>query len=314
MDLAKSIKQKVVDLGFDLVGITGAEPLSAEQVGYFAEWLEKGYHGQMGYMERNLEERSNPAKLLPNAKSVICTALNYRPRSACKMPEPKAAKGKIANYALYEDYHEFMKKRLYRLVDFITACVGEDFAFKVCVDSVPLAERALAARAGLGFIGKNHMLINPSLGSQLFLGEIITDLQLETDRPRQETCSECDKCIGACPTGALAPDGSFEADKCISYLTIEHKGTIPHQLSAKVGCRLFGCDECILACPYDTNGPICANKEFKFYPDRRWLNLQAILTWNRETFDKRLANSPARRCGLAKLKENAAICLANTAE
>lgn len=310
MALAESIKQEALELGFDLAGITGAGPLDAEQIDYFAEWLEKGCPMQLGYMRRNLEKRVNPTKLLKDAKSVICTALNYRPRSVPEMPKPAAEKGKIANYALYEDYHEFIKKRLYNLADFITTQVGTGFVFKVCVDSAPLAERALAGRAGLGFIGKNHMLINPSLGSQLLLGEIVTNLQLESDRPLAQACCGCEACIRACPTGALGSDGSFDANKCISYLTIEHKGPISLELSGKLGDWLFGCDECILACPYEQKAPACANREFKFYPDRRWLNLRRILTWNQEGFDRKLADSPVRRCGLDRLRRNARICLA----
>lgn len=311
MSLAEDVKQKAIDLGLDLVGITDAAPLSTKQIDYFTAWLKSGCAGRMSYMHRNFQKRTNPAKLLRNAKSVICTALNYKPATTPEEPQQDSAKGKIANYALYEDYHQFIKKRLYSLADFITACAGRSFAFKVCVDSVPVAERALAARAGIGFIGKNRMLINPSTGPQLLLGEIVTDLPLETDEPLQTTCSGCEKCIAACPSGALGRDGGFEANKCISYLTIEHKGKIDPDLSTKLGCRLFGCDECVLACPYQENTPACANKEFKLYPDRKWLNLREILDWNQKAFARKLGDSPLKRCGLDKLKQNAAICLEN---
>ena len=149
--------------------------------------------------------------------------------------------------------------------------------FKICVDSVPLAERALAVRAGLGFIGKNHMLINPEFGCKIFLGEIITDLKLELDvpviAPEINTCSHCEKCINICPTGALRPDGLLDASKCINYLTIEYKGEIPAELAEKIGNRLFGCEECINVCPYQKNAPACKNKQFQFHPERAQVNL-----------------------------------------
>jgi len=163
----------------------------------------------------------------------------------------------------------------------------------------------------LGFIGKNHMLINPKLGAQIFLGEIITDLRLQTDEPIKTNCSNCDECISACPTGALRADGQFNANKCISYMTIEHKGRIPADLAEKIGARLFGCDECVLACPYQKDAPVCKNKQFKFYNDRAKLSLDEILNLSRELFEAKFADSVIKRLGLDGLKRNAQICLAN---
>ncbi|MHC4314032.1 MAG: tRNA epoxyqueuosine(34) reductase QueG [Planctomycetota bacterium] len=179
------------------------------------------------------------------------------------------------------------------------------------VDSVPLAERTLAARAGLGFIGKNHMLINPTLGPQICLGEIITSLKLQTDEPIADSCRSCNKCIEACPTGALRTDGQFDANKCISYLTIEYKGQIPADLAERTGVRLFGCDECVLACPYQENAPICNNTHFKYYNDRARLDLGRILNLTEADFEAEFADSPIKRLGLERLKRNAQICLAN---
>ncbi len=169
----------------------------------------------------------------------------------------------------------------------------------------------MAARAGLGFIGKNHMLINPKLGTQIFLAEIITNLKLQPDEPMKTNCSNCDECISACPTGALRADGQFDAGKCISYLTIEHRDRIPADLAEKIGARLFGCDECVLACPYQKDAPVCKNKQFKFYSDRAKLSLGEILNLSRESFETKFADSVIKRLGLDGLKRTAQICLAN---
>jgi epoxyqueuosine reductase len=320
MGLAEQIKQKALELGFDLVGITDASPIEAKQVELLAGWLKAGCAGQMSYMHKNFAKRIDPAKLLEGAQSVICVGLNYTPTKAQPRPlKPTVPMGRVANYAQYEDYHSFIKKLLRKLAGFMISLTvedpilpgGENAGFKICVDSVPLAERALAARAGLGFIGENHMLINPVLGQQIFLGEIITDLKLETDKPIAGNCSDCNKCIEACPTGALRADGQFDANKCISYLTIEYKGEIPEELAEKIGDRLFGCDECVLACPYQHTAPVCKNRQFKFYSDRDRLVLSEVLNLGAEDFKTQFANSPIKRLGLERLKRNAQICLAN---
>jgi len=323
MSLSQEIKRKALELGFDLVGITDVSPLNTEQVEMFTDWLKSGYAGQMSYLHRNFEKRTQPAKLLENAQSIICVGLNYKPPKQ-KQPDLIAPMGIIANYAQYEDYHPFIKERLRKLTEFISSVTGRGHKFKICVDSAPLAERALAARAGLGFIGKNRMLINPKLGPQIFLGEIITTLKLSIDEPiscRSESalaneqsfdkCSNCDKCISACPTGALMPDGRFDANKCINYLTIEYKGRIPPGLAGKIADRLFGCDDCILACPYQKDAPVCKNKQFKFYNDKAKLNLGWILNLTQQDFDTEFAYSTIRRIGLERLKRNARICLDN---
>ena len=351
MSLAKDIKPKALELGFDLVGITDASPIDTKQVELLANWLNSGFAGRMDYMHRNFEKRADPSKLLKNAQSVICVGLNYNPpKTQLKPPDATEPAGRVANYAQYEDYHLFIKKQLRKLIDFIASVVGPALKFKICVDSVPLGERALAARAGLGFIGKNHMLINPKLGTQIFLAEIITNLKLQSDEPtschseRSEAksrnllkkayppkvgyhesasadeesigstkanCSNCDECISACPTGALRPGGQFDASKCISYLTIEHKDRLPADLAQKIGDRLFGCDECVLACPYQKDAPVCKNKQFKFYSDRDKLSLDKILNLSRESFEAKFFDSVIKRSGPDRLKRNAQICFAN---
>jgi epoxyqueuosine reductase len=312
MGLTKDIKAKAFELGFNLVGIAGAGPIENEQFKLLADWLALGYAGRMHYMRENLDKRTNPAKLLENARSVISVGLNYKPPKNQKQPpESTGPTGRVANYAQYEDYHFFIKKQLHKLIDFIRFIAGPDHRFKICVDSVPLAERALAARAGLGFIGKNHMLTNPTSGPQILLGEIVTSLKLPADKPIADSCRNCSKCIEACPTGALRSDGQFDANKCISYLTIEYKGQILPDLAEKIGDRLFGCDECIMSCPYQKDAPECGNKQFKFYNRRAKLDLHRIMNLTEENFDAEFADSPIKRLGLLRLKRNAQICLTN---
>ena len=312
MSLSQDIKHKAIKLGFDLLGVADAAPIDAEQAEIFAEWLKSGFAGQMAYMHRNLQKRLNPVKLFENAQSVIVVGLNYTPpKHKPEPPDIAAPMGRIVGYAQYEDYHSFIKERLRKMVDFIKSIAGAGVKSKICVDSVPLAERALAVRAGLGYFGKNHMLINPKLGCRIFLGEIITDLKLPPDEPIAGDCADCRKCLDACPTGALRPDGQFDAGLCINYLTIEYKGRIPPGPDEKIGDRLFGCDECIVACPYQKNAPACKNRQFKFYRDRARIDLQEILDLDAEAFEAKFADSPIQRIGLEGLKRNARICLTN---
>jgi epoxyqueuosine reductase len=312
MSVSQEIKRKAFELGFDLIGITDASPIDTRQVELLSQWLQSGCAGQMSYLHNNFEKRTQPALLLENAQSIICIGLNYKPpKQNPKQPGPSVPTGKVASYAQYEDYHPFIKERLRKLTEFISSAGGQQHKFKICVDSVPLAERSLAYKAGLGFIGKNRMLINPALGAQIFLGEIITTLKFSTDNPIIHNCSNCDKCITACPTHALTPDGQFDTNKCINYLTIEYKGQIPPELAEKTGDRLFGCNECVIACPYQKNAPVCKNKQFKLYNNRAKLDLSRILNLSQQDFDTEFADSTIRRSGLDRLKRNARICLDN---
>jgi epoxyqueuosine reductase len=269
----------------------------------------------MSYMQRNFEKRVDPTALLDGAASVVVVALNYKPAEPfVAVAESQAPPtGAVAQYAQYDDYHTFVRPLLYELGGFIRSVTGDDARFKVCVDSVPLAERALAVRAGLGFIGRNHMLIHPTLGPQVFLGELITTVRLDPDAPATGSCADCRRCIEACPTGALREDGTLDAGRCISYLTIEHKGEIPSDLAAKIGNRIFGCDECVRACPHTQAAPPRANRELAHHFERARLNLQEILRMTESAFEATFANSPLQRPGLNNLQRNARICLRNAA-
>ncbi len=312
MSLEQEIKDRALELGFDAVGITDAAPIADTDVEHLRVWLDSGAAGEMEYLQRNFEKRIHPAALLEGAQSVVVVALNYKPRD----DEPAAAieaapSGAVATYARYEDYHDFMRPRLHELADFVRARTDEAQRFKVCVDSVPLAERALAVRAGLGFIGRNHMLIHPTLGPQIFLGELVTTVELRPDDPTPGTCVSCDRCLGACPTGALRADGGFNANQCISYLTIEYKGTIAPELSDKMADRVFGCDECVRVCPYRHAAPVGANRRFRCHAERARLSLPRVLELTPEAFAAEFERSPISRPGLEALQRNARICMAN---
>jgi len=313
MNLTNQIKQKALEIGFDLVGITTAEPVASEHLEAFSKWLGEYCPPNLQYLKNNPAQRFEPAALLPNAKSVIVTALNYKTSQLRGERNKAKLTGCIASYAQYEDYHSFIKKLLRRLTDFIKTLTETKPRFKICVDSSPIAEKSLAARAGLGFIGKNRLLINPSLGPQLLLGEIITDLELVPDKPVEADCGRCTKCIDACPTGALRGDGFFDAGRCISYINNErnYDTEIPAELAALLGNHLFGCDDCILACPYQQNATACRNTEFKYYPDRAELDLNEILNMTQEVFEERFSDSAILRTGLNNLKKTAQICLKN---
>jgi epoxyqueuosine reductase len=313
MTLNEKIKQTALELGFDLVGVTDASPLQGEQVNRLLAWLDAGYAGRMTWLHSNLEKRTDPSKLLPGAKSVIVVGLGYKPpgQKTEDRGQRTASSGLVAAFAQYDDYHPFIKKLLRQLADFIASITCPSMQFKICVDSSPLLERALAVRAGLGIIGKNRMLINPRLGPQIFLGEIVTNLELDPDKPLKDSCPDCGKCVAACPTGALKSDGSFDATKCISYLTIESNTDIPADLAPKIGNHLFGCGECLLACPYQLNAPPCANKEFVFHPERANLDLNELLNLTEDEFHARFAGSPILRPGLRHLQLIAQICLNN---
>lgn len=309
MSLEQEIKDRALQLGLDGVGISDASPLGAEHVRHFEAWLRSGYAGRMDYMHRHLEKRTNPANLLQDARSVIIVALNYKPSEECpEAAAPAGPAGRVAQYAHYEDYHRFLGTRLHDLADFLSCESEPGHRFKVCVDSAPLAEKALAMRAGLGFIGRNHLLIHPRLGPQVLLGEIVTTLALGPDEPHIGTCGDCRRCLNACPTGALREDGFLDARRCISYLTQYEPG---EESVRDIGDWLFGCDECLLACPYRQRAAERSNECFRYYPERATVNLEELLSLSAKALDARFRESPMVGGGLRLLKRNARVCLEN---
>lgn len=289
-----------MEIGFDLVGITTADPVDISHQQYYEHWLSQGNAAGMGYLYRNIEKRFAPKKLLANAKSVICVAVSY----ASNLTSPQTNDCRIASFALYEDYHLTLKEKLFALAGFLQTQNLKPFDLKVCVDSVPLAERALACRAGLGFIGKSRMLIHPKLGNHLLLGELVTTLELEPDKPIEVSgCQGCRQCIEACPTKALMED-DFDARKCISYLTIENKDVMPRECTEKGDSYIFGCDECLKACPYSRVGAKTSNPMLKPHPEWLALTRKYILDMTEPQFQSLFANSGLIRLGLERLKRN----------
>jgi len=309
MRVEDTIKQAALALGFDLVGITTADPLPEDHAHHLRTWLQRGYAGDMGYLETHQAKRLDPRLLLDRGASVILAGINYRQRPL-DLPYPPA-QGRIAHYARWEDYHSFLKDRLRRLSSQLLTRVGKHERFKICVDTAPVAERSLAQRAGLGFIGRNHMLIHPTLGPELFLGAILTTAALAPDYPMSGNCGDCHLCQAVCPTGALRQDGFLDATRCINYLTIEHRGDIPRDLQPAIGHRLYGCDACVRVCPYYQQAPLCTPGEFKYNPGRATLDLNEVLHWTPEDFDSQLCGTPLERLGLERLQRNARICLEN---
>lgn len=244
--LTEKIKIRTYELGFDLVGVAKAEMLEIEAKN-LEEWLNRGYHGKMQWMENHFEKRVDPRVLVPGAKSVISVLHNYYPQPDEQQPEDAP---RISTYAWGPDYHKVLKQKLYRLVEFIQETVG-DITFRVFTDSAPVMDKAWAARSGLGWIGKNTNLISPQKGSFFFIGEIILDLDLEYDGPIKDFCGTCTACIDACPTEALEPY-RIDSRKCISYLTIELREEIPSEFKDKMEGWAYGCDICQEVCPWNS--------------------------------------------------------------
>ena len=297
------IKQKAAELGFDLCGITSAEPsaFAAE----YRDWISQGMHGEMAYLERNLERRLDPRELLPEARSIIVVGMNYytdtpNPDSPISQPSNSVSPHAIfARYARGDDYHDVMTARLKALLEFLKAETNEETTGRVYVDAGPILEREVARRAGLGWFGKNTMLINTRRGSYFFLGEIVTNVFLQTDNPAIGGCGTCTKCLDACPTGAITEPYRVDARRCISYLTIELKGEIPEEFHPALnanGARIFGCDICQEVCPFNIRRA-APTQEPSFQPRdiTRNSTLKDLLLLSEEEFRAQFKGSPVKR-------------------
>jgi epoxyqueuosine reductase len=296
------LKQRANEIGFDPVGITRLGPV--ESYGAFARWLENGYSGEMTYLPRGADKRRDTRSPMPGARSAIVVALDY----GGKQPS-----GPIARYARGDDYHDVMLDRLRELHCWLEHECGHAVAGKAYVDTGPILERDLAQRAGLGWIGKNTMLINPKRGSFFFLGALLVDLELEPDAPfESDRCGTCTRCLDACPTGAFVEPRVMDARRCISYLTIEHRSDIAPELQPFMGELVYGCDICQDVCPWnqkfatELGDPALAPRPDNISPDPR-----ELFALTDEEFRRRFARSPIKRAKRSGLVRNSAIAIAN---
>jgi len=302
---AVAIKEAARECGFDLVGI--APPEYGDHAIHLKRWLERGFHGEMGYMARNIERRADLQQVLPGIRSVICVALNYYSPT---IPLPSTAQGRISKYALNVDYHLVMQRRLQHLLEWLKE--RHPLArFITFVDTGPVLEKALAERAGLGWIGKHTNLISPHLGSWFFLGEILTDLELAYDEPQPGLCGKCRRCLEACPTQAIVAPYQLDARRCISYLTIELKGEIPPELRPLIGNRIFGCDECQQVCPWNRFARQTVEQSFLPRADLQAPELREMMSLTEERFRMRFRDSPIKRLKRRGLLRNVAVALGN---
>lgn len=308
--LADLIKTWGRELGFQQVGITNTE-LSAHET-HLDAWLEKGYQGEMGFMAKHGTKRTRPAELEPGTQRIISVRMDYLPaevESTKLLGQPSRAY--VSRYALGRDYHKLIRKRLALLAKKIEQEVGS-FGYRAFVDSAPVMERALAQKAGLGWFGKNAMLLNPKAGSLFFLGELYTDLPLPVDEPfTQEHCGSCSACQTACPTGAIVDDKVVDSRKCISYLTIELHGAIPVKYRRAMGNRIYGCDDCQLVCPFTRFTRTTQENDFAPRHDLDRASLLSLFSWGEAEFLDKTAGSPIRRIGYERWLRNIAIGLGN---
>jgi epoxyqueuosine reductase len=294
-------------LGFAEVGFADIDLASAEAG--LADWLAAGCHGEMDYMAAHGTKRSRPAELVPGTRSVIVCRMDYLPAAHRRPARTNCAD--ISCYAQGRDYHKLIRNRLQKLADRIVAEVGE-FGYRVFTDSAPVMEVALAENAGLGWRGK-HTLLLTRAGSWFFLGEIFVDLLLPPDTPQANHCGTCTACLDACPTGAFLGPGTLDARRCISYLTIELKGSIPEELRPLMGNHIYGCDDCQRVCPWNRDAPTTREPDFLPRHDLDQATLVDLFAWTESEFNDRLAGSPIRRIGHERWLRNIAVALGNAA-
>ncbi len=301
------------ELGFSAVGVADLDLSEAGE--RLAAWVGEGMHGEMDYMERHLPLRRDPAQLVANARSAIMVRMDYAPLDGPELAARQQAaladgtRAVVAAYALGRDYHKVLRQRLQRLADRIAEHIGP-FGYRVFTDSAPVMEVELARKAGLGWRGKHTLLLSRD-GSWFFLGEILTDLPLPADRLETPHCGRCRRCIDACPTGAIVAPYVLDARRCISYLTIELKGSIPEALRPAIGTRVYGCDDCQTACPWNKYARASAVPDFA---PRHGLDTAALLelfAWTEQDFEARTQGSAIRRIGYERWLRNVAVALGN---
>ena len=313
MALTGAIKQAARDLGFDAVGIARVDTASSPQTtlaSRLKHWLDRGYHATMAWMERTPEKRADPRLVLPGCRSLIMVGKNY---FTGHRADETPGHGRIARYAWGRDYHDVLGEKLKALEGRITALVP-DAVTRSYVDTGPIMEKAWAERAGLGWIGKHSNLVSADYGSWLLLGEILTTLELDADEPATDLCGSCTLCIQACPTQGIPAPSVVDAGRCISYLTIEHRGdatTIPADLRHRMGNHIFGCDDCLDVCPFNLRAEPTADPALAPSPLTLAPQLESLTAMDEPTFRETFRPSPIRRAKLAGLQRNAAIARSN---
>ena len=308
--LAAEIKRWGTELGFQQVGIA-AITLDADEA-RLEEWLARGHHGDMHYMQRHGTRRTRPADLVPGTVRVISARMDYLPprtRDAWSVLRDRTL-AYISRYALGRDYHKTLRRRLQRLADRIEQAVGP-FGYRVFVDSAPVLEKALGRDAGLGWIGKHTNLLNRHAGSWFFLGELYTDLPLPADEAPRNHCGSCSACIDICPTHAIVAPYQLDARRCISYLTIEHHGAIPLEFRKAIGKRIYGCDDCQLVCPWNRYARLTPEDDFTPRHGLDAAGLAQLFAWTPEEFEARTEGSAIRRIGHERWLRNVAVALGN---
>jgi epoxyqueuosine reductase len=309
-ELATRIKAWGESLGFQKVGISDIDLSEHEQ--RLGQWLRDGFHGEMSYMERHGTRRSRPAELIPGTVRVICARMDYLRQDALEAEALLEERNKalVSRYALGRDYHKVLRKRLQRLADRVESEIGE-FGYRVFVDSAPVLEKALAEKAGLGWIGKHSNVLSREAGSWFFLGEIYTDLPLPLDQASENHCGSCRRCIDICPTQAIVAPYRVDARRCISYLTIELRSAIPEPLRPAIGNRIFGCDDCQMVCPWNRFAQFSEEDDFAPRPGLDAASLVALFDWSEEQFLERTMGSAIRRIGHECWLRNIAVALGN---
>ena len=313
--LMQRVRQWAAELGFAAVGVSDLDVTQpAERLRH---WLESGRHGQMRYMQRHEAVRADPSQLLAGAQRAICVRMDYRPRADGegwierewqRIADPQAAV--VSVYARGRDYHKVVRARLQTLAGRIGQEVA-GFGYRVCTDTAPVFEVELARRAALGWRGKHTLLLTREAGSMFFLGEILTDLPLPVDQPVQEHCGSCSRCIDVCPTGAIVAPFELDARRCISYLTIEHPGSIPEPLRAAIGNRVYGCDDCQLVCPWNKYAQRARLPDFDVRNGLDSASLIELFSWSEQEFRERHAGSSILRIGYLRWLRNLAVALGN---
>ena len=303
------IRARALELGFDAVGFAPAH-LAPEARTRLQQFLAAGQHGEMAWLAGRTGQRSHPQALWPDARSVICLGLSYAPRGDPLATLAKPDRGNISVYARHRDYHDVLKGMLKQLGQFIVARF--DAGIKVFVDTAPVMEKPLAVQAGLGWQGKHTNLVSRAHGSWLFLGEIYTTLDLPADNPHPDRCGTCSRCLSICPTDAFPAPYRLDATRCISYLTIEHAGPIPHALRPLMGNRIYGCDDCLAVCPWNRFAQVTRHAKLAARADLAAPDLGELAALDDAAFRRRFAGSPIRRIGRDRLVRNVLIAIGNS--